>query len=102
MNIEGGAKLYLNTWQPGTFYGEYILVENINKVPIINALFDALVGSEFGAHDSIDYFIDPALFDQSISLFSSSEPSVLLPEDQLEETLGKFYRWPAIRLAVLN
>lgn len=102
LNIAGSPDLYLNTWQPSTLNGQYTLVENINGVSIINALFDALVGSEFGAHGSIDYFIDPALFDQSISLFSSSEQSILLPEDQLEETLGKFYRWPAIRLAVLN
>lgn len=102
MNLAGNPILYLDTWQPSTLNGQYNLIANINGVSIINALFDALVGSEFGAHDSIDYFIDPALFDQSISLFSSSEQSILLPEDQLEETLGKFYRWPAIRLAVLN
>lgn len=102
LNIAGSPNLYVNTWQPCTLNGSYNLVENINGVSIINVLFDALMGSEFGAHGGIDYFIDPALFDQSISLFSSSEQSILLPVDQLEETLGRYYRWPIIRLAVLN
>jgi filamentous hemagglutinin family protein len=102
LNIAGNPDLYLNTWQPSTLNGQYTLAENINGVSIINSLFDALVGSEFGVHDSIDYFIDPALFDQQITLFTMSDQTIKLPDDQLEETLGKYYRWPAMKLATLT
>ena len=70
-------------------------ITNVTGVSVINATFDSILGGELKKDINPNYYIDPALFNQQISLFSVGTPDLKLPEDQLEEVLGKYnaQRW---------
>ncbi len=82
----------LNTQNTVDLTGVYTRskIYNPNNVSIVNSAFDSILGGEMGAKDNGNYYIDPALFNQQLALFTPKDQGLKMPEDQLEEVLGKY------------
>jgi len=97
LNLNVPGHIYLETNQTITLDGFYnqANIDNHYGVAIVNAAFNSILGSELKKEGNLNYYIDPALFNQQISLFSLATPELKMPEDQMEETLGQYdtQRW---------
>jgi filamentous hemagglutinin family protein len=63
------------------FTGQTISFAN----PFLNSILSALNGNEM----NVGYYIDPALFNVNLALFTTKDPGLLWPDDQLEEILSR-------------
>jgi hypothetical protein len=97
LNLNVPGDIYLDSQQTITLDGFYnqANITNVTGASIINAAFDSILGGEFRTESGINYYIDPALFNQQLTLYSLTSPELKMPEDQMEETLGSYdtNRW---------
>jgi hypothetical protein len=80
VNILNGLVLGKTTVR-SYFTGQTISFAN----PFLNSILSALNGNEM----NVGYYIDPALFNVNLALFTTKDPGLLWPDDQLEEILSR-------------